>query len=90
MIRIEPIYPAQAFIFILLGIFGLAMTFFLVGINNGPLQPQITKSERVAVMLRTCFPGGVYANSAPACEAFKDYITAQADKAEVSFNEGRK
>lgn len=51
-----------------------------------PHQPEavtVKKSDRQAVMLRTCFPGGIYkADAASTCPAFKDFITTEADKAE--------
>ena len=46
-------------------------------------QEQTTQAERAVVLLRICFPNAVYkADAAPACPAFKEYVTEQADKNE--------
>lgn len=42
--------------------------------------------ERTDVMLRTCFPDGVYVNAVSGCESFRKLIVREADLADAKFN----
>lgn len=53
-------------------------------------KKEITMAQREDVMLRTCFPDGIYKNVTPECPEFRRHVEGEANLAEAEFNQQQK
>jgi hypothetical protein len=79
-IRITPAYQLRDCIlfFVFMALVTCAFTF--AGYENATSErtSQQQKAERVRVLLRTCFPEGIYREVTPVCRNFKNYLMTEA------------